>query len=70
MMIVAVVYVPIALLKVIDRGMGILSLAVMSQPLFLLKEINHSFMALVNNTCIAMTNCTSKSEVFEGHTPL
>ena len=39
----------IALLKVIDRGMGIISLAMMSQPSFMLKESNHSFMAQVPN---------------------
>jgi len=42
------VYVIAALLKVIDRGMGILSLAIVSQPSFLLKETNPSFTALVN----------------------
>ena len=40
----------IALLKVIDRGMGIISLAMMSQPSFMLKESNRSFVAQVNTT--------------------
>ena len=40
----------IALLKVIDRGMGIISLAMVSQPSFMLKESNRCFVAQVAKT--------------------